>query len=147
LVSLKVRGLRKTIILNTPSITLSVSRPYPDRPRKKLKISGPCTPISSCKSATVFFKDEKLDEKPLLALGLYHIIRTINLLGSDEGTAIMANQSRTMAGITKSLLLGTTALAAVAVAPVAQAADPLKLSLGGFAEYYMVARSQRALER
>ena len=57
----------------------------------------------------------------------------------------MANQSTTMAGVTKSLLLGTTALAAVAVAPVAQAADPLKLSLGGFAEYYLVARSQRPL--
>lgn len=57
----------------------------------------------------------------------------------------MANQSTISAGLTKSLLLGTTALAAVAVAPVAQAADPLKLSLGGFAEYYLVARSQRPL--
>jgi len=33
----------------------------------------------------------------------------------------------------------------LAAVPVAQAADPLKLSLGGFAEYYMVARIQKPL--
>ena len=46
----------------------------------------------------------------------------------------------------KKIMLGTTALVGVAaMASGVQAADPLKLSLGGFAEYYMVARSQRAL--
>jgi len=46
----------------------------------------------------------------------------------------------------KKIMLGTTALVGVAaMASGVQAADPLKLSLGGFAEYYMVARSQRPL--
>ncbi|MEZ5647757.1 MAG: hypothetical protein R3E60_02170 [Alphaproteobacteria bacterium] len=44
------------------------------------------------------------------------------------------------------IMLGTTALVGLSVvASEGQAADPLKLSLGGYAEYYMVARTQRQI--
>lgn len=59
----------------------------------------------------------------------------------------MATPSRGTAKILKPALLGTTAAMAILVAPMAQAADPLKLSLGGFAEYYMVARTQKPLNQ
>ncbi len=45
----------------------------------------------------------------------------------------------------KSLFLGTSSLCLWGASFPAQAADPLKLSLGGFAEYYLVARTQKPL--
>ncbi len=48
--------------------------------------------------------------------------------------------------VIKSVLLATSAFCAGGLVPLSvQAADPLKLSLGGFAEYYMVARMQKPL--